>query len=405
MYQVNNVFVFAYYSYKDPVFQSAVLPYLINFSGNYKFIILTFEQKQYQLTDNEFSKIKNDLETKQIILYRTKWHSGRFKIFKKGYDFMRGILLSQYLILKHNIRVIYSEGFPGSVISHYLSKLNNCPHVIHSFEPHAEYMLDAGVWLEKSWEYMILKKLEIKVANGAATLFTATNAYRNILLEKGVTSQIVQIPSCVDTEFFAFSEKDRLEKRKHLGINEDDILICYLGKFGGMYMDSEVFNFYKLCLQHSEKFKLLIISVDDAERIYQFAALENISRHEFHLVKLERKEIPAFLSASDWGFVAVKPLPSKRYCSPIKTGEYWANGLPVIIPEGVSDDFELVKNNNLGVSFNSFDVRLAKEIYDKSYSTYNRDKIKSFGFKNRDIGIYKKLLKTTLSNLLPTSLK
>lgn len=395
------IFIFAYYSYSDPIFQSAVLPYFKNFGANYQFIILTFEQKKYRLSNKAFSAIKSELRNEQITLYRTKWHSGRLKILKKVYDFLNGILKSQYIIRKHKIKAIYSEGFPGATIGHYLALLNNLPHIIHTFEPHAEYMVEAGVWTEKSWEYRLLKKTELKVANKAKVVFTATEAYQKILKSKGIKSNIRQVPSCVDTTLFQFSNKEREQVRNLLNYKENDIVICYLGKFGGMYMDDELFRFYRLCLDYSPKFKLLVISVDDGKNIYNLAKKANIGADQFNLIMLTRSEIPAYLSACDWGFIAVKPYPSKRYCSPIKSGEYWAAGLPIIIPEGVSDDYELTKNNNLGITFNKINANLVEQIFNKSMGVYSKTKIMKFVKTNRDIQVYKKALKNTFDELLP----
>ncbi len=395
------IFIFAYYSYNDPIFQSAVLPYFNNFDGNYQFIILTFEQRQYSLSQSEFNKVKIDLLKKNIILYRTKWNSGKFKVLKKAFDFLKGIIYSQVLILKHQVKLIYSEGFPGAIIAHYLAKLNRLTHIIHTFEPHAEYMLEAGVWSQNSWEYKFQKKMELTVANRASTLFTATTAYGQILKKSGVKSNIVQIPSCVDTSTFYFSVKERKITRAQLNYTTNDIVICYLGKFGGMYMDSELFKFYSLCLEKDHRFKLLVISVEEDEKIFRLAKQENIEPSQFQLVKLPRTKIPAYLSASDWGFIAVKPLPSKRFCSPIKTGEYWATGLPIIIPHGIADDFEITKANNLGISFTCINKELVNQVLLNSSHQYNRNSISNFCFNNRDISVYKDHLKITLDNLLP----
>jgi len=400
MAKPSPIFIFAYYSYNDPIFQSAVLPYFLNFKGNYQFIILTFEQNQYALSKSDFNKIKSNLAKQNIVLYRTKWNSGAFKAAKKIYDFVKGIFISEYLILKHGAKLIYSEGFPGAIIAHYLSKINSLPHIIHTFEPHAEYMLESGVWSQNSWEYRIQKKVELVVANRASTLFTATNAYVQLLKDRGVSSNIKQIPSCVDTTTFSFSEKERQITRTFLNYTNDDIVICYLGKFGGMYMDSELFKFYNLCIKNNNRFKLLIISVEDDKKIYELAKQENIAPSQFQLVKLPRNKIPAYLSASDWGFIAVKPLPSKRFCSPIKTGEYWATGLPIIIPNGVADDFEMTKAHNLGISFTDINEKLVDQVLLSSNNKYDRKNIAHFCYNDRDISIFKNQLEITFDNLL-----
>ena len=46
------------------------------------------------------------------------------------------------------------------------------------------------------------------------------------------------------------------------------------------------------------------------------------------------------------------PIPSKRYGSPLKNGEYWAMGLPIVISPEISVDSDIISANNIGVVIN-----------------------------------------------------
>jgi hypothetical protein len=74
-----------------------------------------------------------------------------------------------------------------------------------------------------------------------------------------------------------------------------------------------------------------------------------ISRFVFHT------EIPAYLSLGDFAINPVKPVPTKRYCTSIKDGEYWAMGLPVVISHNISDDSDIIKRENIGVGMDFAD--------------------------------------------------
>jgi hypothetical protein len=54
------------------------------------------------------------------------------------------------------------------------------------------------------------------------------------------------------------------------------------------------------------------------------------------------------MQLADFALTFVKPVPSKRYCTPIKNGEYWALGLPVVIPAHISDDWKIIEQNSIG---------------------------------------------------------
>lgn len=353
---MKSIFVFAYYSYNDPVFQSAVLPYLKTASREQlRFVVLTWEQDQFKMTKRERDETRDLLAAENIFWYDTKWHSGRLKVLKKGFDLLKGIFVSSFLIAKYKTENIFSEGFPGAVIGHFLSKIHGIPHLVHTFEPHADYMADAGVWTKAAWEYKLLKKLEGTIARHAKYVITGTEAYKAILLTCLAARKVVVIPSCIDTAHYNFNVAERKRIRLALGLKTDQTVIVYLGKLGGMYMDRELFDFFKHCLSLDEGCFFFLFTnettdiVDD--RLKEFGIpTENV------LVKfLNKTEMPAYLSAADIGFCGIRPIRSRRFSSPIKNGEYWACGLPVLIPKGISDDYLLATEENLGFSFDKIE--------------------------------------------------
>lgn len=88
-----TVFILAYYSFRDPVFQSAVLPYFLNFPHRrgYEFVLLTFERAEYGTGPQERGRIREFLAGHEIRWFNVNWHSGRFKPIKKLYDFVAGV--------------------------------------------------------------------------------------------------------------------------------------------------------------------------------------------------------------------------------------------------------------------------------------------------------------------------
>ena len=71
-----------------------------------------------------------------------------------------------------------------------------------------------------------------------------------------------------------------------------------------------------------------------------------ISRFVFH------NEIPTYLSLGDFALNPVKPVPTKKYCTSIKDGEYWAMGLPIVISPNISDDSGIIEKENIGAVMN-----------------------------------------------------
>lgn len=402
-----RVFIFAYYSYKDPVFQSAVLPYFKDFpqKDNYIFLLLTFEQKGFLPDHQEQIKIKSSLLQENIHWYFLRWHSGTLKIFKKIWDLVAGIAYSIYIIKKNKADIVFSEGFPGCAISHYISKISSIPHCIHTFEPHADYMEQSGIWSKRSWEYKLLKKLEWKIACDAYCIFTATDLMVGKIRDICKKTLAYRVPSCVELNLFKYSEYHRTEIRKKLNLSDHHILICYLGKIGGMYWDEELFEFFHLCFKSNYRFRFLIISNDNEQSIQNQLAKYDLYKYS-NVVSLTRAEVPAYLSAADFGLTAIKPIPSRRYSSPIKNGEYWACGLPIIIPTNISDDYLYAQNKKIGIVLEDEThegmKKTIQEILEWSSTekkVETRNRCRSFVLKDRNVSDYQKLYQKIFNSI------
>ncbi len=392
-----KIFIFSYYSYKDPIFQSAILPYFQDFPSKemFEFILLSFESKENKLNKAEKESIKTSLEQHNIRWHSTRWRSGRFKLFKKIIDFGIGTTYSLLLIYKYKVNFIYSEGFPGSIFGHYLSMLTQRKHIIHTFEPHAEYMVESHVWKDNDWETILLRKFMSKIAHKAHKLMTATTLYKEVITSWEVDEhKIMLVPSCVDTTIFHFDENRRISIRKRLGIDENTKVFVYLGKFGGMYTTKEYFEFAKTCITQypDQKVRFWVFTSEAKEILHAYIEELGLDISLFFIQKLKKEEVPHYLSGADYGFVGILPIPSRRYSSPIKNGEYWACGLPIIIPKGISDDYELTQEHHLGYVLEDFQQDSYKAVLEKIMTkkyTFSKEKISVFAKNNRGLAKFK----------------
>ena len=71
---------------------------------------------------------------------------------------------------------------------------------------------------------------------------------------------------------------------------------------------------------------------------------------------MPHNDVPMYLSASDFAISLVKPFASARFTSPIKHGEYWANGLPVLMTEEIGDERNFLEKEKGGVLFNEHNL-------------------------------------------------
>jgi hypothetical protein len=403
MKRPKTIFIFAYYAYKDPVFQSAVLPYFLGLSkdNSLRFVLLTFEHQRYPLEHQEIKAIQEQLNQHHIHWFQSYWHSGSFKLLKKAYDFLYSLAYASLLIWKNKASVIYSEGFPGAIIGHLLSRLWRIPHIVHTYEPHTQYMVEAGVWSKQSWEARLLSRFEKQIGLNAEYILTATDLMIEKLKGQGAKGSLYRVPSCVDLNLFRYADEDRNQIRQQLGISMDDKVIIYLGKFGGMYFEHEVIHFFKTIQNNSQySWRFIILTPDDHGQIHDWLRQYGLREQYVYISKVSKEEVPAYLSAADFGYVPVRQHPGKRYCSPIKDGEYWACGLPILIYKGVSDDYLMAEENQIGIvihedsekEYRKFAHRLDHWI-EKEDKLVVGKRCRKFVEKDRDVGRYQSLFK------------
>jgi hypothetical protein len=229
--------------------------------------------------------------------------------------------------------------------------------IVESYEPHNQYMVDAGVWRKNDLNDRFFRLYDKWVRKRARFLITVSINYRNELLRLGIDERkILLLPCTVDETHFSFDENARDRKRNELNIPNNSIVGVYVGKFGSLYHSiDDSFEIFVHSFKQLENFFLIILTKEDPEKLYLTAIQKGIDSKKIYIHYATHSEVPAFLSASDVAFALIKPTPSMKYSSPIKIGEYYANGIPIIIPPGIGDDSKLIEKYTRGVL--SLDLR------------------------------------------------
>ena len=100
--------------------------------------------------------------------------------------------------------------------------------------------------------------------------------------------------------------------------------LCIWGNLAVCTWKKRLFRFFKCLIEDKRhSYKILILSHDDHEHIKTQLTAFEIPEDRYVLKRALRAEVPAYISAADFGFVAVRQRPGKRFCSPIKDGEFW----------------------------------------------------------------------------------
>ncbi|MBU2915195.1 glycosyltransferase [Reichenbachiella agariperforans] len=272
------------------------------------------------------------------------------RLVSKASDFTLLPLYLIRLIRREKIDLLMCRSALAGGIGYWAHRVTQVPFTVESFEPHADYMAELAIWSKSGISYRLQKHLEEKQKKHALHLMPVTHAHKNKLVEEGVPEgKISVMPCAVDLDRFAYSESDRGTVRRQLGIPNTATVGIYVGKFGDIYWDEEAFALFKSAFTYFEEFYLLLLSPHTKAFVEQRCEEFEIPKSKVHHSLVLHAEVPQYLSAADFAFSLHKPSSFSYAFSPIKNGEYWANGLPIVSPQRIGDDSEIIRNENAGV--------------------------------------------------------
>jgi glycosyltransferase involved in cell wall biosynthesis len=255
------------------------------------------------------------------------------------------------LAQKQGSSLLLARGAPAGALAYLVWRRTKLPFYVESYEPHGQYMREAGVWSRFDPRYLLEQYWERLQKKYARALLPVAENYRRQLIREGVPAdRIITVPCSVDLEAFAFSPEQRQAIRQQLGWPAEAVVGVYVGKFGGIYYDQEAFALFRQVADFfGAAFHLLILTPLPATEVQAQLATAGLDATKVHVAKVPFAEVPGYLSAADFAFGLHRPTP---FVSPIKNGEYWASGLPILLTEGVGDDSGIIKQEGGGAVFN-----------------------------------------------------
>jgi glycosyltransferase involved in cell wall biosynthesis len=276
----------------------------------------------------------------------------RINLLTKVTDFVVLPNQLEQICKQEDIQIILAHGAPAGALAYKVSRKTKIPFYISSFEPHAEYMRESGVWKRYGLKYIFQTYWEEQQKSHASGLMPVSASFTRSLIKEGVPEgKILTVPCSVEVAKFKFDLDQKYRLRNMLEWREATIGI-YVGKYGGLYYEQEAFYIYKRCFASVPDFRLIILSPQPQEDIMQYLDQYQIDKAKVYMAAVPHADVPRYLSAADFAFATIKSYPSARYCSPVKNGEYWASGLPVLLTEGVGDDSDIITCEGGGATFN-----------------------------------------------------
>lgn len=384
--------VFIYNSFKDPLFQNLVFQYLEELAQEScaEFHLITFEQKDYRLEEDEKHRLKVELEQNGIHWYPLDYAYGPVLLFNKLRNLVDAFRTTRRIMKHYNPPYILSFGNVAAAFSGLLSSIFTFKSVIIQYEPHSLFLRELGRWSKSSLKFQVLHQLESFATRRTDHIMTGTKHMIDTLQQRGIKAAMYRTPNAVDPDFMQFDSEARNKIRTELGVVNRDVFL-YIGKLGELYYEKELIDVCAAIAEMNAKAHFLIITGYDHERLGAWFEELGISSSNYTMLgTVLHKEVPRYLSAADLGLVAIPPTPAQQYRSPLKTADYLYCGLPYLVCRGISEDDDYAEKYNVGVTLASYTAQELKANYDQiqqlllENSDQRRERCRNVGLEYRD---------------------
>jgi glycosyltransferase involved in cell wall biosynthesis len=268
------------------------------------------------------------------------------QMIARGVDMLRIVPRLVKVARSSGASMIVARGVVAGGYMHFVHRRTGIPYAVDYFEPHADYMADVGEWSRGGPFYRTLNALIGAQLRTARYQVTVSHNYRRMLMERGADGDRILVAPCpMDPEKMAFNSTERQRIRAELGWSDAAVGI-YAGKFGGLYHREKAYRaFAEAARIHRPHGRLIVLTTMDHNDVRQGLLAAGMREEEFHVRAAKHDQVPAFLSAADYAWAPYRGTPSSACISPMKIGEYWANGLPVLLTRGVGDDSRIIEND------------------------------------------------------------
>lgn len=250
------------------------------------------------------------------------------------------------VVREHRPVLIMARGVVAGGFAHFAARSTGVPYAVDYFEPHADYMADVGEWRRGGPLYRGLSWLIRLQCRSALRMVAVAHNYRRMLVADGVAPERVLVAPCpVDLGRMRFDPAARAVKRREVGLG-DGLVGIYLGKFGGLYHRERSHKTFARFLELAgPSSRMVVLTPEPRDRVLAGLQRAGVDLSRVHVGYAPHDDVPAWLSASDVAFAPYRGTPSSACISPMKVGEYWAAGLPVLLTRGVGDDSAIIADD------------------------------------------------------------
>ncbi len=361
-----------YFGLREPLVQTQVLPYLHQLSSRgIDISLLTFEPHQ-NWSHEEIEGHRARLKAEGIRWFSLPYHK-RPSAPATLYDIVAGAQFAARMVRRERLNVLHARAHVPMAMALLAQQLAKCQLIFDIRGLMAEEYADAGIWMENSLPFRMIKRVERVGIRRADQIVVLTRRMCDWLVQRRLKSaeQIEVIPCCVDFSRFNENQTDDFQPAP------ERFEVIYAGSVTGLYLLDEMGCFFlELRTRRPDAF-LRILTVSSPTNAA--VALQNVGLQpeDFWVGSASPTEVSAYLRRARLGLSFRKATFSQIAASPTKIPEYLAAGLPVVSNSGIGDTDELLETEGVGIIVRDFNQETFAKAVERALALAARPQIKA----------------------------
>lgn len=248
-----------------------------------------------------------------------------------------------YLRFALGFRRFHCRSYHAGLIARLGKSFLGIQYVFDPRSPFPEENVSAKRWGRHSLSKRLWKRLESWIINGAREVIVVSRALADLYERVESTARFSLVPNNYPVSF----ELHNAEKPSN---RTTDYALGYVGSFGNWNTPEP----YLLLLKSLNRVgvepvtMLFIVRTESSADLLTQAKQLGVDRSLFDIISVKQEEVPFYLAKCLYG---VYLMAEKDPRLGVKTVEYLAMGLPIIVSDNILGAAELVRVEGLGVSW------------------------------------------------------
>jgi len=328
--------------------------YLVAFQPVYSFLLRRFALKRANLKRVSAELKQNNIDLSLVpVIYPGWWFFAKWH--QMPLVFIQAFPVLLYFSAFRKVKLFHCRSYPVTFPALVVKKLFGTRMIFDPRSPFPEENIVAGRWSDNSCTYKMWKRLEKKYLAGSDVTIAISKTYVEHFGKIAADARFAEIPNNVDLNKFVINKDFRAAFRSKMGINEDGVVFVYSGSLGNHWNDPRTYAKFLIKLRELDsKHRFLFVTPDviELKRVFDQYGIDS---EEYSAMPAELKDMPLYLSCADFGLNFMSE-PDIRMS--IKTVEYLAMGLPIIVNSNLLGGKELVNQHNVGLVVDLDDLNL-----------------------------------------------